>query len=58
MNEVRKTKFKDMRTVTLSGRTHLCINEDVRRRARSAEDLNEQCLDLQKKGSKAFDMYD
>jgi chromosome transmission fidelity protein 1 len=50
MGEIRKTAFSTARTIPLSSRANLCINDDVKRASKGVEDLNERCLDLQKKG--------
>lgn len=50
MGEIRKTTFATARTIPLSSRANLCINDDVRKASKGVEDLNERCLDLQKKG--------
>ena len=51
MGEIRKTAFATARTIPLSSRGNLCINDDVKRASKGVEDLNERCLDLQKKGA-------
>lgn len=51
MNEIRKTKHASLRAVPLSGRGNLCINDQLKNSCRSNEELNERCLDLQKKGT-------
>lgn len=51
MGEVRKTAFADrLRTVPLAGRANLCINDEVKSSSKTSEELNDRCLDLQKKG--------
>ena len=49
MGEVGKTAYKTMRTIALSSRANLCINDSIKAKSKSGEDLNEKCLDLQKK---------
>ena len=51
IGEIRKTPFADTRAIALGSRANLCINDDVKRAAKGTEDLNERCLDLQKKGT-------
>lgn len=51
MGEIRKTEFADrVRTVALAGRSNLCINDDLKKTCKSNDELNDRCLDLQKKG--------
>ena len=52
IGEIRKTPFADTRAIALGSRANLCINDDVKRAAKGTEDLNERCLDLQKKGAR------
>ncbi|CAH7667177.1 hypothetical protein BY996DRAFT_4579176 [Phakopsora pachyrhizi] len=49
--ELRKTSFSDtIRTIPLGSRLNLCINRDVKNKAKSLEAINETCLELQKAG--------
>ncbi|KAG0148021.1 hypothetical protein CROQUDRAFT_61025 [Cronartium quercuum f. sp. fusiforme G11] len=49
VDELRKTTFGDStRLIALGSRANLCINEEVKKNARSLETLNEACTDLQK----------
>ena len=53
VGEIRKTTFADTRAIALGSRANLCINDEVKRAAKNVEDLNERCLDRQKKGEPA-----
>ncbi|PLW26224.1 hypothetical protein PCANC_22433 [Puccinia coronata f. sp. avenae] len=49
ISEIRKTSFHDkVRVITLGSRANLCINTNVRGKARTLEAINEACMDLQK----------
>lgn len=51
MGEIRKTAFADrVRTVALAGRSSLCINEELKKSCKTNDELNDRCLDLQRKG--------
>lgn len=54
VGEVKKTGYADqISVVSLASRRALCINEDLRTRARGADGLTEACLDLQQGARKA-----
>ncbi|KAJ3149845.1 DEAD H (Asp-Glu-Ala-Asp His) box helicase 11 [Geranomyces michiganensis] len=48
INEMKKTAFMDIKTVSLGSRQTLCINEDVRK-LKSQARINDKCLDLMKR---------
>ncbi|EGG02802.1 uncharacterized protein MELLADRAFT_38383, partial [Melampsora larici-populina 98AG31] len=49
VSELRKTSFGlGTRLIALGSRSNLCVNEEVKKKAKSLEALNEACTDLQK----------
>lgn len=49
IGEIRKTSFRDkVRVLPLGSRANLCINRDVREKAKTLEAINQACMDLQK----------
>lgn len=51
MGEIRKTPYSErIRTTPLAGRANLCIHDELKKKCKSNDELNDRCLDLQKKG--------
>ena len=51
VEELGKTRFRNLSVVTLGSRNVMCVNEAVRR-LRSSARINERCLELQQGGKK------
>ncbi len=51
VEELGKTRFRDLSVVTLGSRNVMCVHEAVRR-LRSSARINERCLELQQGGKK------
>ena len=52
VNEIKQSGYPNIRCISLGSRKNLCINESLTKRFKTDGKLSQECLDLQKNGTK------